>query len=211
MRSSYEVFLERFNENSCSQYKIISVKNDKKYYFPYAKVINTKTIMQEYYNTRKQIGVYIDVFPLDNLGDSYLKAIMTYKRINFFRDLNTLKLVKVNAKRGYLKNIILKIGQFCLCKKTSYDIANHINEMAIESINDDTSTFVGNVVFGPYGVNEIMERRCFTELVLHVFEGRQYYIPKEYDSYLKRIYGDYMTLPHEHKRGSHHTFDAFWL
>ena len=35
------------------------------------------------------------------------------------------------------------------------------------------------------------------------FEGKEYWAPGCYDSYLTRIYGDYMTLPPENKRKTH--------
>ena len=45
--------------------------------------------------------------------------------------------------------------------------------------------------------------KSFTELELHQFEDEMFYIPKAYDSILRNLYGDYMTLPPEEKRQSH--------
>ena len=40
--------------------------------------------------------------------------------------------------------------------------------------------------------------------MLHKFEDKEFYIPKEYDKYLTGVYGNYMELPPEEKRISHH-------
>ena len=43
----------------------------------------------------------------------------------------------------------------------------------------------------------------FTSLVLHDFEGEQFYIPEKYDAVLRQYYGDYMTLPPPEKQRNH--------
>ena len=42
------------------------------------------------------------------------------------------------------------------------------------------------------------------------FENRKYMAVKDYDTYLSRTFGDYMTLPPVEKRVSHHDFVAYW-
>ena len=67
----------------------------------------------------------------------------------------------------------------------------------------DNSRYVGAITYGIYGPGE----RCLREEVMDFtkveFEGKEYWAPGCYDSYLTRIYGDYMTLPPEHKRKTH--------
>ena len=43
----------------------------------------------------------------------------------------------------------------------------------------------------------------FDNRVLMKFEDTELYMPKEYDSILRGMYGDYMQLPPEEKRKSH--------
>ena len=43
----------------------------------------------------------------------------------------------------------------------------------------------------------------FNELVDIQFEGIKFKIPKEYDSFLRKAYGDYMKLPPEDERKTH--------
>ena len=64
-------------------------------------------------------------------------------------------------------------------------------------------------VFGD-GVQERISSSIFKERIRLEFEGKYFYVPQGYDSWLKNIYGDYMQLPPEDKRVTHHDFKAYW-
>ena len=57
---------------------------------------------------------------------------------------------------------------------------------------------------GAYGEREIVPKAWFGEGISAEFEGQSVRIPREYDRYLKHLYGDYMKLPPEEKRVSNH-------
>ena len=49
----------------------------------------------------------------------------------------------------------------------------------------------------------ILTKKKIYPLVEREFNGRKYKIPNNYDYYLKKEYGDYMTLPKEEDRWTH--------
>lgn len=53
--------------------------------------------------------------------------------------------------------------------------------------------------------DEIYDRKKMCESIDAQFEGRTVKITKDYDAYMKNLYGDYMTIPPEDKR-EHHVF-----
>ena len=56
---------------------------------------------------------------------------------------------------------------------------------------------------GVYLGKEIFSKKYLEGSMDHEFEGKKFLIPKNYDSYLKHYYGDYMQLPPKEKRVSH--------
>ncbi len=50
---------------------------------------------------------------------------------------------------------------------------------------------------------ELYLRSGFAESTAGIFEGMKVRIPKDWDGYLRHMYGDYMTLPPEEKRERH--------
>ena len=67
----------------------------------------------------------------------------------------------------------------------------------------------GIAVWG-YGMREVNMRSNWDEEKRVPFEDMMAPIPVGYDNYLRGIYGDYMKLPPEEKRETHHDFEAWW-
>ena len=67
---------------------------------------------------------------------------------------------------------------------------------------------LGNMTNG-YGMKERIPMA--NSLIDVEFEGMQFKAIDNYDIYLKGLYGNYMELPPEDKRESHHAFEAYWI
>ena len=65
---------------------------------------------------------------------------------------------------------------------------------------NDSSKMVSVPTDGAHFFGELTERENLCERVSVNYEGRSVYVPRSYDPYLHRIYGDYMKLPPENKR-----------
>ena len=63
-RCDYERFLQIYSDPS-GVYRAIDPQRDPKYYYTFAKVIDQRTLMLEKEVKGYEIGVYIDIFPLD--------------------------------------------------------------------------------------------------------------------------------------------------
>ena len=65
--------------------------------------------------------------------------------------------------------------------------------------------------FGDDGLREFMPREWFNTYSQLEFEGKRYPVITHYDDYLHRLYGDYMKMPPEEQRVSHHLYDVYSL
>lgn len=61
-----------------------------------------------------------------------------------------------------------------------------------------------------YGIGEWQPKHFMEFFELHSFEDAQFYIMTEYDSVLKKLYGDYMTLPPIDGRRVHDKHPYYW-
>ena len=206
-RKSYEFFLKNFN-NSHPKYKVINHENTKGYPYAFAKVIDTTTILEEYRFEKYDTGVYIDIFPIDDVENDVEKIKKQGKVTSFYNKLLQLKMGRFSYYHGVKKLGLFaaKLALFCVSR-----------DQLIIKINKESQKFTGDtqyvadmVEYEAYGEREIMKKSWFSEYIKSKFEDREYYIPKEYDKVLSKLYGNYMKLPPKEKQVSHHSFDA-WL
>ena len=75
----------------------------------------------------------------------------------------------------------------------------------------DKSDYVG-VLATAYGEKDCTTRKVYDETLRMPFEDMEVNVPIGYKEYLDNLYGDdWMELPDESKRVSHHNMEAFWL
>ncbi len=207
-RNDYEKFLCKFNKES-ERYQVISLKTDG-YYLPFGKVIDTKTVLIENVDSDYKMGIYLDIFPLDNLSSNYNAALSLYKAVSFYRKLLAIKNAASDSKRKPYMNFILKVGKVVIMPVSRKWILYQIDMLSQKYREDTSSQYIGAICAAFYGEKEILRSEWFTERCLLEFEGRKFWAPKGYDAFLTQLYGDYMQLPPEEKRVTHHDNKA-WL
>ena len=171
----------------------------------YMKIIDTRTIVHEIYFEKKYLsGVWIDVFPIDGCFDKKAKFMYEYKRIARYQQLVKLKMAQcgigVNIKSKIFKSIILPIIKLLVIRMDIIILSEKIDNLA-RKLKIEEAPAVANML-GPYGYKEMMPK-SFLQMIDVEFEGKKYKATKEWDLYLKSVYGNYMELPPENKRFAH--------
>lgn len=206
-RADYERFIKEFKINN---YDVKSHYKDSDYPYAYAKVSYEKSILLENTDLKYAIGINIDIFPLDKFPESRKKIKRLYKEIKFYESLLKIKYIVINPNRRLYKNIILKLGKTIL-KPLKYPIIiNKINEKAILYKDVEHICNIGCIV-DSYGIKDIMDKTIFDNKTKLEFEGCSFHAPEKHNEYLTNIYGEYMKLPPEEDRKTHHDFEAFKL
>ena len=206
-RKDYMILCQHFNEQG-GFYKLHSLYNNDKYDLPFAKIEDSRTIIDEYTNSTFQLGVSIDVFPYDNLCNSFEKSQEKEKKVAIWRTIYKGKLVKVTKRNSLAK----KLGIYA-CKLIGCLFSTRRLAMIIDNIsrkNESDSAYVGDLVWG-YGKKEIVKKEVFENLSLLPFENRFFNGFEAFDTYLRQVYGDYMQLPPEEKRCSPHEISGIYV
>lgn len=207
-RPDYERFIETFN-NQESDYKVIHHTINEKYPIPIAKVYDSRTTLIEQFSDKFNVGINIDIFPIDGLPDDKNKAVKHLKKVIFWRNVQNTKNRSIAYKSIWYKNLLVLLLKLPTAFISDIKINKIISKLAT-TYDYKTSNFVANCT-APDGVHEILEKsKTYSDQTEVPFEGKTYKAPNGYDNYLKTIYGDYMKFPPLEQQVSEHFSKAYW-
>lgn len=205
-RKDYNKLLELNNEMLPYGYEILSPKNDG-FYCPYAKISHLKSTLWEVKYFPLVIGVFIDIFPLDEfqINDEDIVMIQKKSRTLWSRYINAISCYEykeITKNLLYLKFRTVKI-------QITSKIRSSRKEQLFAKFRAFEDTYTCNsgekCVCISLTLGHILKTRWFEDVIEVPFEDTTVIIPKEYDAYLKLLYGDYMTPPPPEKRVSVHS------
>ena len=204
LREDFDRFFSEFNlENS--RYAAYTVDNNPSFTYAYGKVLDTETLLYEPDENGNRISINIDVFVYDNVPDSEKEARRMFKKRDFYRRCNAIRTQTNNPEGNAFRKLGIRVLRLILNRFPDNYFALRESENA-RRYKDRPAGKVGNFV----GYKAFScEKSTFDSLTEHEFEGKMYKIPGGYDQWLTACYGDYMRLPPEQQRVSHHMFKAF--
>ena len=191
-------------------------KTDPLYEFPFMKLSDERTVQLESRKKKREIGLHIDIFPLDGIpGGTYLswlhiQACYFIKRCGLAANRNpyrerefsvSKKLVKALFKMATLgtpPRFFCYLGEYLATRFTWHD-----------SFYASNTIWMGPLVHGVH--KERIPAKYYEQEGELEFEGEHFHIIGIPHKILSIIYGDYMTPPPEHKRNSNvHVFGCWW-
>lgn len=208
-RKDYDLFVANYNQQKAATTRVISLETRPDYYLSYAKVEDVRTELIEDVDSGCKMGVNVDLFPLDGVPDDVEERIRYFKKIQRLRNMETLKGVSVNwKKRNPLKNLVLIGGKILLAPRSLRSIVESLEQAVNKSLVNTKD--VANVSSGNNGIKSCFPREAIANDIDVLFEGEYFKTMQGFESYLTINYGDYMKLPPEDRRISHHAFTAYW-
>lgn len=175
-------------------------------------------LMYKYVDTRthieSQYGIFIDVYPLDAVADSYNKFRKLYKRVDHLNTMYILYLQDKSYSGNFVGGLIKRIANRMLLVifKSQTNIANYIEKKTNEIISNNYKKdcdYLCVVVW--WGYMKIHEKEIFDDTVAVTINNYEFPAPKEYDKLLREIYGDYMKLPPKEERVPYHGYKIYEL
>jgi lipopolysaccharide cholinephosphotransferase len=210
-RPDYDKFLYLTQRSPIKQNLVVMAPDRTKgYLWPFAKVVDTDTSLVELQYKRKYslrmldqgYGLYIDVFPIDGIPDSRKEQERFFRRIiRYTKGLQRATYTLENAKPFY--RFILRLAVYPAYAIIGPGWFLRKLERLAGRYDYEKQSFVA-ACFGSYGIREAIKKTQFIHSVQVEFENRYYNAPIGYDAYLSSLYGDYMKIPPENKRISHH-------
>lgn len=200
-RNDYEKLLGSFNEHN-PKYRIVSYTNTDWWFMPFAKIIDTTTKVEVKPYKYDDLGVFLDVFPLDFLSGKYEDIKSAYLKIKKMREIICFKNIRFSYFSNPLKKLYLLCYKIIHCGYKNKGTNDAIVKICKQYYSDKPEyAAVLSVMY--YGEKEIMDAKIFESAVDLEFEGHLFPAPIGYKEFLSNMYGDYMKLPPVEKRVGH--------
>ncbi|MDR0348290.1 MAG: LicD family protein [Tannerella sp.] len=219
-RSDFNKFLRIFENELADKYILSAQGINSNVNGPWAQVIkkNTQLLSVNSDSANKAKGVSVDVLPIDCCPDNIFFRILTGCLLDFIHIIaNSIVVYKdetgfykktfslaPNSKIHYIIRYIIGFLFSFLSYKFLFDLYDKLcsrsNGKKYCTIARGRNDYLG----------EIHPRDVFFPPKQMMFEGLQVNVPNKIDTYLKKLYGDYMEIPPPEKR-ERHFFIAFSL
>lgn len=206
-RKDYDKFLEIYRKKLSERYDVEHFSIQEDVYFYPLKIRDLETRVSEKRLDENAVSyLSIDVFPIDGYPNERFKQFL-YKLGYYYRKMrigfcNIDRLRKM--KRPLHERLLIKFAKtFRLNEKLNLKKEQEGFDKVFRSTKGKKCKLVGDIS-GRYGFREFVPVSYFGKPEKLPFEDIMLNVPREYDKYLTRIYGDYMQLPPEEARVSDH-------
>ena len=188
-RSDYEAFCRLYKDTG--HYALYRVGRTKGYRHGMAKLCDNRTLFIEGGARSVPFGVFVDIFPLDEVGSSLDENVSrNYQLVSLYN------YSFVANSDGVSSSCIKKTARWLLANtigRFSYERAYRFVERKLISSTDNTSMLVN--YWGAWRLKEYAPKEWFEHSVPVYLRGKKYDAPSGYREWLTQVYGDYMSPP----------------
>ncbi len=144
-----------------------------------------------------ETGVFIDIFPLDQVPDRYPQRVIHNLHCFMIRKI-LWSTVGQKADRSRIRRIIYE----CLSRIPERSVFHHYQRF-VQRGNRRETGWVRILTYPTPNKQYGYRREWYEESAAYEFEGHRFPGIRNYDKYLNFKFGDYMTLPPEQQRKTH--------
>ncbi len=204
LRDDYEKLQDYMIAHPDERYELMSYKNNVNYVYPFMKVQDNHTyLVEEDVRIDSDMGIYVDIFPVDGYEDDQaFKDKMT--KIIKKRQLSCYTFKGISNTKSVVNSIIRYVSVIIFYFTKTNKYVSQIDELA-KSRKVDDYELVDYLIYKDMH-KPVWKREWLEQTITGVFEGKEFMIPKNYHEILTSDYGDYMQLPPVDQRVSHHDF-----
>lgn len=190
-RKDYDEFLSYMRDNPNDLIFLSDYHTEKRYPNSWGKVrLNGTVFLEKELASLTELhnGVFIDLHPIDNIVPCLLQL---QTRLGLFWSC-------VGKKKSGILTTKSKSKQFFYGTFSwlPYSCISFMRDVTYKMFKYIPTEYVYKLVHPNNGIYPI-PRCTFEDLIEHKFEDRVFFIPRNYDDYLRNRYGDYMQFPPE--------------
>ena len=215
LREEYEKFKLVANELDQSICYFQDHSTDPYYRWGYGKLRRTGTtfIRAGQDHLKCKTGVFIDIFPMDDIPKSVIGQMLNDFHSFVLRKFLWSEVGKYSDNIGFLERTCYRIMSKRPVEKTFRDF-----ERMIRRSNNRSDNRVRLALFQAFGKEFTkhplperygMPKKWFLERKEFEFEGHMFYGTADFHAALTYLYDDYMTLPPEDKRDPHSPVSSY--
>ena len=207
LREDYEKLQDYLITNPDERYEVLSYKNNLNYVYPFMKVQDNHTyLLEEDVRIDSNMGIYVDIFPVDGYeDDAKFKNKMT--KLIKKRQLSCYTFKGITNTKSVLNSLLRYVSVIIFYFTNTNKYVAQIEELAKSRKVSDYEQ-VDYVIYKDMN-KPVWRREWLEQVTTGTFEGKKFTIPKKYHEILTSDYGDYMQLPPVEQRVSHHDFQLW--
>jgi len=196
-RENYQYFCKIIETHLPENIFFQTAKNDKGYGLSFAKLRlkGTKWLEKGTEDCSFKTGIYIDIFPFDDVCHNIL-----FQKIKCYLH-NKIEYILYKKSYPHIHSSTIIKG---VCVGCLYIIPKQVWLFILSLLEkkNKKSSKSSRYNFGRF-FDIMVDKSVYEDLVLHKFEDGEFYIPRHYDLVLTKLFGDYMALPPIEKRKTH--------
>ena len=194
MRNDYDQLLRVAETEFKYPLFLQTAYSEKNYIRAHAQLRNSETtgcILPDV-DTEYNKGIFIDIFPMDNLPDSDVELEKFKKKIRLYWKIIAAPYVKHQKVIVKLIASIVSVIE----KNVPFDVAFKRYEKLCKKYDGKQTDRVSNIAYSLGKEKNIWKREWFEQYHRVPFEFIEIPIPDGYDGRLRKEYGDYMVIRH---------------
>lgn len=209
-RKHYEIIVDAIEREMGDKYQILTPLKDDRYAcnVTHMQKKGTKFIPEASRNLKCELCIDIDIFPMDHVPEDKKLRKQQLRRTWFLNKILYLcgtpnPIIPLEGWKKTAAAFICKIVHYGLkvLKISPKKVYERLRQEQMR-YNHEKSRYLC-----PFEVtmadHAYISKQEMYPLQKVPFEGLMVSMPNQYDTYLKRLFGDYMTLPPEEKRVNH--------
>lgn len=195
-RKDYNLLVAHCTEWLPKPYALLCAENNPDFPSDFGKIVNTDTTLIEREHHRYVGGIYIDVFPIDNITSNPFTQKIHFIQYSIYKKLIYL-LCRNPYKHGHGIQCL-----FPLALQQLFSVSSVVEKLLmLQKKYSEHAT--GLVVDHDFKQKGVMKNNIYGQPKDIFFEGRLFMGVNNPDAYLKQLYGDYLTIPKANNQKQH--------